>query len=73
MVALLNSSLRLNCSGHFTATKPTVVTEVDDVSRILIHEKFCYEEKIEVPCVRRVMDEMVEVLRRSLIGCRWES
>lgn len=46
---------------------------MDDVSQILIHEKFCYEEKIEVPCVRRVMDEMVEVLRRSLIGCRWES
>lgn len=40
MVALLNSSLRLNCSGHFTATKPTVVTEIEDGSQILIHEKF---------------------------------
>ena len=33
MVALLNSSLRLNCCGHFT-----VVTEMNDVSQIFIHE-----------------------------------
>lgn len=60
---MLNSSLRLNCSGHVTATKPTVVTEMANVSQILIHEKFLYKEKIEVPCAGRVIDEMVEVLR----------